>query len=127
MVDKETKRKGRNLNPEVYPFIQTLFADAIGETQSERAETAVLPAVVSLEMLAKTRSHLEIERKFLVTLVPENVDIFPSQLIRQGYLVVMPEAELRVRDEGGVKTLTRKEGTGLSRQETEVVLTNEQF
>src|SRR4051812_48498430 len=63
----------------------------------------------------------EIERKFLVGDVPEDLDRFPRTAIRQGYLAVTDGGtELRVRKEGGRYALTLKEGTGRDRGEHEI-------
>jgi CYTH domain-containing protein len=67
----------------------------------------------------------EIERKFLVRLMPPGPDA--SVAVRQGYLATGRDTEVRVRDAGGSATLTVKSGTGLARTETEVPLTAEQF
>ncbi len=68
---------------------------------------------------------VEIERKFLVRSAPANAG--SPVAIRQGYLAIGPDAEVRVRDAGGSATLTVKSGAGLARTETEVPLTSEQF
>jgi CYTH domain-containing protein len=67
----------------------------------------------------------EIERKFLVRQAPPHAGT--PTVIRQGYLAIGPDAEVRVRNAGGFATLTVKSGSGLARTETEVPLTAEQF
>ena len=69
----------------------------------------------------------EIERKFLVDHLPPALDTLGAVAIRQGYLSVEPEREVRIRDQAGHHTLTVKQGRSLCRQETEVVLATEQF
>ena len=81
---------------------------------------------------AETDHHLEIERKFLLTTLPENTDHFPVEQIRQGYLISGPGGSLRVRESVGIngETVyyqTIKKGKGLVRKEIEVILTREQF
>jgi adenylate cyclase len=70
---------------------------------------------------------MEIERKFLVSTHPDFVTRAPATRLRQGYLVACPDGEVRVRDAAGACTLTVKSGGGLSRAESEVALSAEQF
>jgi adenylate cyclase len=71
---------------------------------------------------------VEIERKWLVERVPDEVLATPSELIEQGYLTIGSDgAETRVRRRGERCFLTVKSGSGLSRAEHEVELTREQF
>jgi len=70
---------------------------------------------------------IEIERKFLVVQWPQDIDPVDSSRIQQGYLAVDAEREVRIRHQDGVYTLTVKEGTGLTRRETEIRLQQDQF
>lgn len=70
---------------------------------------------------------MEIERKFLLASEPESLVSSPSSSLRQGYLVVCPDGETRVRSEDDSRTLTVKSGSGRSRAECEIALTAEQF
>ena len=68
----------------------------------------------------------EIERKFLVSAVPENPG--PGTRILQGYLpLASEETELRVRRKGDDTVLTVKRGHGLDRGEQEVAISPEVF
>jgi CYTH domain-containing protein len=69
---------------------------------------------------------VEIERKFLVREVPPSAAAAAVPL-RQGYLSVGSDAEVRVRDAGGSATLTVKSGGGMVRSETEIPISQEQF
>ena len=70
----------------------------------------------------------EIERKFLVNEVPENVESFPSEKISQGYLSVTDDGtEVRLRKKEQAYFLTVKSGRGMKRNETEIELSAEQF
>jgi adenylate cyclase len=78
-------------------------------------------------MTADARRHalppdaIEIERKFLVSAPPPDLDRHPSSAIRQGYLAIEPSGtEARVRDRDGVAVLTVKQGGGRTRVEVEV-------
>lgn len=63
----------------------------------------------------------EIERRFVVEALPEAVIAGqPSSEIRQGYVAAEPGKELRARDKSGRYFLTRKQGSGLVRQEHEI-------
>lgn len=72
---------------------------------------------------------VETERKWLVPeLPPEALDGPPPDAIQQGYLTIGSDgAETRVRRRGGRHTLTVKSGRGLTRAETEIPITAEQF
>jgi CYTH domain-containing protein len=78
------------------------------------------------------RLHLftptEIERKFLVTTLPENLNGYDHEQIRQGYLVIGKDgSEARVRDRESAYTMTVKSKGDLSRGEWETAITPEQF
>ncbi|MET0726987.1 MAG: CYTH domain-containing protein [Acidimicrobiales bacterium] len=64
----------------------------------------------------------EIERKFLVTVLPDSVELGPGEELRQGYLAIDGAVEVRIRISGGAARLTIKAGSGLSRTEVEVPL-----
>ena len=70
----------------------------------------------------------EIERKFLVKRLPDDAWEKEVKDIDQGYIAVEPnETEVRVRRIGGRAKLTVKCGLGVSRPETEINLSEEQF
>lgn len=72
--------------------------------------------------------HREIERKFLVRELPENLETFSSSQISQGYLVSLDDGlQVRLRSKDEKYTLTYKRGLGNVREEREVALTVEQF
>jgi len=69
----------------------------------------------------------EVERKFVVDDLPEEVRARPATRIRQGYLCVEPaEVRIRTRDDASHE-LTVKSVGGLSRAEVNLALTPEQF
>jgi adenylate cyclase len=69
----------------------------------------------------------EIERKFLVRDLPEELRNHPADHIRQGYLSLEP-VEVRIRSRAGrPHELTVKSGDGMTRSEVNVPLTCEQF
>lgn len=70
----------------------------------------------------------EIERKFLVKEVPENLNKHPSTEIIQGYLAITEDGtEVRVRKKGDGYFLAVKNGFGLQRQEVEIDISRDQF
>lgn len=69
----------------------------------------------------------EIERKFLLESPLPLRSWQPATRLRQGYLKVSPEEEIRIRQEGRRKTLTIKSGTGIQRIEWEVRLRSADF
>lgn len=70
---------------------------------------------------------IEIERKFLLGVLPAWLAECESDPIRQGYLALDGETEVRVREHGDQYTLTVKRGGGLVRAEVEVQLEAERF
>jgi CYTH domain-containing protein len=68
----------------------------------------------------------EIERKFLVDEVPEDLDIESRDEIAQGYLAT-GDHQVRLRRQGDRPLLTAKRGGGLVRDEVEVLLEEESF
>ena len=72
--------------------------------------------------------HREIERKFLVRKLPEDLAKYPSTEISQGYLVSTDDGlQVRLRKKDEQYTLTYKRGLGNVREEREVTLNAEQF
>jgi adenylate cyclase len=69
---------------------------------------------------------MEVERKFLVTELPDLAGT-DSDEIEQGYLAVGAEGEVRLRRKGDRLFLTAKRGAGISRDEAEVELEREAF
>ena len=65
---------------------------------------------------------MEIERKFLVPAVPDPLAQLDASEIRQGYLAVDADAEVRVRRRGTATTLTVKRGAGQTRDEVELAI-----
>ena len=71
---------------------------------------------------------LEIERKFLVRKLPDDLASNPNTKISQGYLVSTDDGlQVRLRRSGHQYTLTFKRGSGNVREEREVELTATQF
>ena len=72
--------------------------------------------------------HREIERKFLVRRLPENLTTMRKEQIEQGYLAIAPGGvQVRLRKAGAKHSLTYKRGDGAARVEREVTLAAEQF
>lgn len=70
----------------------------------------------------------EIERKFLVKSLPDNLDQYPHQEISQGYIVVSEDdTEVRLRKKGDKYFQTIKSGGGKIRTETEIEISEAQF
>ncbi|MEI6215031.1 MAG: CYTH domain-containing protein [Desulfuromonadales bacterium] len=70
-------------------------------------------------------TKIEIERKFLVTSLPAGME--GGKPILQGYLAHDEHMEVRIRQYGNDHFLTVKEGSGLSRRETEIEISPRQF
>ena len=72
--------------------------------------------------------HREIEQKFLVRTLPEQLAEFPHAEISQGYLVSLDDGlQVRLRKSDESYSLTYKRGVGNVREEREVELTPAQF
>jgi uridine kinase len=70
----------------------------------------------------------EIERKYLVAKLPENLDTYPKKEIVQGYLAIASDGtEVRLRKKGDKYYQTVKIGSGKTRGEFETEITGEQF
>ena len=79
-------------------------------------------------MSGLTKSNREIERKFLVRKLPEQLTKFPHGEISQGYLALASAGvQVRLRKNGATHSLTYKRGLGNVREEREVELTPTQF
>lgn len=65
---------------------------------------------------------LEIEKRFLVRSLPPDVNDRTWQCLRQGYLAIDANSEVRVRDEDGRYSLTVKKGSGVAREEVDLPL-----
>ena len=79
-------------------------------------------------MSAAKEAHREIERKFLVRQMPENLSQYPHADIAQGYLAIASEGvQVRLRKAGDKRTLTYKKNKSGGREEREIELTPEQF
>ena len=72
-------------------------------------------------------SNSEIERKFLLSALPDNLEQYPHKAISQGYITTDSSNEVRVRSKGKEHFLTIKQGDGLHRTEVEISLTEKQF
>jgi adenylate cyclase len=80
------------------------------------------------EIKEKTLPPQEIERKFLVKSLPENLDQYPHKDIIQGYLAITEDGtEVRLRQKGKKYFQTVKSGSGKTRFESEIEITEEQF
>ncbi|MBA3273719.1 MAG: CYTH domain-containing protein [Chthoniobacterales bacterium] len=72
--------------------------------------------------------YREVERKFLVNALPDNLESYPHSRIEQGYLAIAPAGvQVRLRKASGARSLTYKRALGGSREEREIKLTQEQF
>jgi adenylate cyclase len=76
----------------------------------------------------QTRNNREIERKFLVEQLPENLKQWPHFAIAQGYLATESAGrQVRLRRKGKSASLTFKVGRGAHREEREIKLSPKQF
>jgi adenylate cyclase len=79
-------------------------------------------------MSTKENENREIERKFLVRKMPDDLASYAHSEISQGYLVSLDDGlQVRLRKTGERYSLTYKRGAGNVREEREVELNAEQF
>jgi CYTH domain-containing protein len=70
----------------------------------------------------------EIERRFLVKFLPDNLERYLHREINQGYILILENGlEVRVRKDGERYFQTIKSGYGKIREEIEIEITEEQF
>jgi len=69
----------------------------------------------------------EIERVFLIKSLPPNLKQYPCEQIRQGYLSLDINHEIRIRQKDNLYSYTEKLGHGLARAEIEKEITPEEF
>ncbi len=70
----------------------------------------------------------EIERKFLIKELPEDLEKYPHEDILQGYLIITKDRdEKRLRKKGNKYFLTEKSGKGRTRTEEETEIDKEKF
>lgn len=75
-----------------------------------------------------TRHNREIERKFLVKWLPDNLKQSRSVVIEQGYLATESAGrQVRLRKTGNATSLTFKVGRGSHREEREIKVSPKQF
>ena len=78
--------------------------------------------------MSLSSTNREIERKFLVRKLPEDLAAYPSTELSQGYLVSMDDGlQVRLRKKREQYSLTYKRGLGNVREEREIALTAAQF
>lgn len=71
---------------------------------------------------------IEIERKFLVNELPgAELEQALVEQIQQGYLIRESEREVRIRRKGDLCFLTEKKGSGLRREEHEILISEAMF
>ena len=76
----------------------------------------------------RTLHNREIERKFLVQWLPDNLKRARHFVIEQGYLATEPAGrQVRLRKRGKATSLTFKVGRGSHREEREVKVSPKQF
>lgn len=68
---------------------------------------------------------MEIERKYLIKCLPEDLDSYPHDHISQGYVCTDPVIRIRQKNEDYILTL--KSGGLLAREEIEMPLSRESF
>ncbi len=68
---------------------------------------------------------MEIERKFLIYHLPENIEDYPHHELAQGYISTSPVIRIRKQDDSYI--LTIKSGGLIKREEFELNLSKEQF
>ncbi|MFH1232813.1 MAG: adenylate cyclase [Patescibacteria group bacterium] len=84
----------------------------------------------NLEVILNKEMSKEIERKFLIKVLPKNLKEYPHEKIAQGYLSMSKEdgnMEIRLRKKGKKYYLTAKGKGGKIKTELEAEITESQF
>jgi CYTH domain-containing protein len=81
--------------------------------------------IVKTAVVQERRSTMEIERKFLLKNIPENLEKYESKKIAQGYLCTAPV--VRIRRSNDDYYLTYKGAGLMSREEYNLPLTRESY
>ena len=83
---------------------------------------------MKIESSFRPEAVKEIERKFKVSRLPENLQSFPRKNIRQGYISISNDGtEVRVRQKDDKYFKTTKSGVGVTRIEEEISISKEEF
>ena len=83
---------------------------------------------MKVESPTKPETIKEIERKFRIKKLPENLESFPSKSIKQGYISIGDDGtETRIRQKGEKYFKTTKSGEGMVRDEFEAEISKEDF
>ena len=87
-----------------------------------------LESQTSQEIISNKEAPKEIERKFLVTKLPKNLEQYPYEDIIQGYLAITEDGtEVRLRQKGNKYFQTVKIDKGKTIFESEMEITKKQF
>lgn len=70
---------------------------------------------------------VEIERRFLVKSIPENLEQYKNSELVSGFVIIGDHEYYRVRRSDESYSMTYKKGTGLARTEIEMPITKEMF
>jgi CYTH domain-containing protein len=80
------------------------------------------------KMSCQMSPHVEIERKFLIPTLPQDLERFPCSRIEQGYVAIDAAGiEVRIRRRRERTSLTIKGGSGRSRAEEEIEIDAPRF
>lgn len=86
------------------------------------------PEELKPETIKTSEAPVEIERKFVVQDLPENLDQYPHAEISQGYISIQEDGtEERLRKKGDKYYRTVKSGSGEVRSEIETEISQEEF
>lgn len=89
---------------------------------------ALFSEIVKIQQInSASKTHLEIERRFLVKSLPKNLNNYQHENIIQGYLETKDGTSVRLRKLGDKYYQTTKIGTGKVRTETEIEISKKLF
>jgi len=78
-------------------------------------------------MEARQGASIEIERRFLVKRIPEDIEKYRHSELASGFFIMRDDEYYRIRHSGDEYSLTYKSGFGLIRKEIEIPITREFF
>ena len=102
-----------------------MTAPSLSEAKSGLEQT--LDKETLSQVLKSATRHEEIERKFVVSNPPENLELYEKEEIEQHYLPVKGDSEVRIRSADGKYYITEKSGAGIKRDEIEAEILKDTF
>lgn len=124
---QETMSQMLHITRQAYTNYEHAFREPSLSTLIKMAQVLNVTIDTLLHPIKKhyLRSHMEIERKYLLNELPENLESYEHHKIEQGYLCTEPVVRIRRQDENYI--LTYKSKGLMVREEYNLPLTKEAY